>query len=178
MPHTVTSPGGHCPTVSAWIIRTDLGPEPRLLVHLHKRYGILVQPGGHVEPDEHAWKACLREMREEAGYEPDQLAVLQPFLMPEQPASNVLTPTPLLQNCHLVDPDRGTRHWDTVFAIVADGPPRHAPAEGESEDLRWMTVAELAADPAATPDGPVIARHAIDELSTWHRVPAVTFPGG
>lgn len=49
MPHTVTEPGGHCPTVSAWVVRTDLGPEPRVLVHRHKRYDLLLQPGGHVE---------------------------------------------------------------------------------------------------------------------------------
>lgn len=177
MPHTVTEPGGHCPTVSAWVIRTDLGADPRVLVHLHKKYGLLLQPGGHIERDEFAWVALLRELREEAGYTPEQLEVLQPFRMPvQQKAGNILTPTPLLQDCHVIDPDKGLHHWDSVFAVVADGAPAHDPDEGESADLRWLTLDEFAAAPEASEDAVVIARLAVDVLSRWMRVPAVDFP--
>jgi len=51
MSHIHTNPGEHDQTVSAFIIRTDTA-EPELLLHVHKKLGVLLQPGGHIELNE------------------------------------------------------------------------------------------------------------------------------
>ncbi|MGL5406311.1 MAG: NUDIX domain-containing protein [Propionibacteriaceae bacterium] len=177
MPHTNPEHGGHCPTVSGWIIRKELGTEPRVLVHMHKKYHSLLQPGGHIEHNEFAWKALLRELREETGYCSEQLAVLQPYeLKPKKLTGNLLTPTPLLQNCHLVDQVQQIHHWDTVFALVTDQEPSAEIMAQESGDIRWMTVEELAKSDQVWPDVVTIAQVALSVLETWIPVPAIEFP--
>jgi len=37
------------------------------VLHLHKRIGVWMQPGGHLEPGEAPWEAALRETWEETG---------------------------------------------------------------------------------------------------------------
>src|SRR5262245_44907890 len=38
-----------------------------VVLHLHKRLGIWLQPGGHLHAGEQPWDAALREAREETG---------------------------------------------------------------------------------------------------------------
>lgn len=77
MAHIHTNPGEHDLTASAFIVRDDF-EEPRLLLHMHKKLHILLQPGGHVELNENPWQAIEHELREETGYTFDELEVLQP----------------------------------------------------------------------------------------------------
>jgi 8-oxo-dGTP pyrophosphatase MutT (NUDIX family) len=44
-----------------------LDPDGRVLLHLHRRIGRWLQPGGHVEPGEAPEVAVVRETREETG---------------------------------------------------------------------------------------------------------------
>src|SRR3954465_16018556 len=77
MPHIHTEPGQHDHTVSAYIFRTDFS-EPKVMLHLHKKHGTYMQFGGHIELNENPWQAITHELREEAGYELDELFILQP----------------------------------------------------------------------------------------------------
>src|ERR1035438_1973186 len=45
-----------------------VGPRGTIL-HLHKRIGVWMQPGGHIDPGEAPWQAALRETREERSEE-------------------------------------------------------------------------------------------------------------
>lgn len=38
-----------------------------VVLHRHKRLGLWLQPGGHIEPGETPWEAALREAQEETG---------------------------------------------------------------------------------------------------------------
>jgi 8-oxo-dGTP pyrophosphatase MutT (NUDIX family) len=99
-----------------------LGPRG-VVLHRHKRYGIWLQPGGHVEPGEGPWQAARREASEETG-----LAVRH------APAG------PLLLH---VDVHRagGHVHHDLRYLLLApDADPR--PRPGESPDARWFSWPE------------------------------------
>ena len=56
MPHLNTGPGEYDLTASALIFR-ELDGRLHLLVHRHRKLGLLMQPGGHVERTEDPWAA-------------------------------------------------------------------------------------------------------------------------
>jgi len=107
-----------------------VGPRGTVL-HWHKRIGGWLQPGGHVDPGETPWQAALREAHEETG-----LRVRHPDGGP--------------QLVHLdVHPAGEHVHLDLRYLLVSeDAEPD--PPPGESQDVRWFTLAEAIAlaDPA------------------------------
>jgi len=116
-------------TASAVVFDPD---RRRVLLHLHRRLGRWLQPGGHVEADERPEDAALRETREETG-----VAVRHPDAGPTV--------------VHLDEhpgPD-GHVHLDLRFLLLADSA---APAVGSGEStgegpgatLRWAELAEVA----------------------------------
>lgn len=95
-----------------------------VVLHRHKRLGIWLQPGGHIEPGEWPHQAAQREAFEETGL----LGV-----HPEAGAELV----------HLdVHPGpRGHTHLDLRYLVEApDMPP--APLPGESQEVAWFGWAE------------------------------------
>jgi ADP-ribose pyrophosphatase YjhB (NUDIX family) len=49
-------------TVSVYIVHQN-----KVLLHLHKKYGIILPIGGHIEENELPEEACIRETKEESG---------------------------------------------------------------------------------------------------------------
>ncbi len=142
MAHIHTNPGEHDLTASAFVVRDDF-PEPRLLLHMHKKLGVLLQPGGHVELNENPWQAIEHELREETGFTFEELELLQPKGRLESISNAHLHPTPLLMNTHDFDPEGTHKHTDISFAFIAHGEPTLAPEEGESNDIRWLSSEQL-----------------------------------
>jgi 8-oxo-dGTP diphosphatase len=140
MPHIHTEPGQHDITVSAWIIRFDEG-VPRVLVHMHRKMGKLMQIGGHVELDETPWQTLAHELSEESGYELSDLQIVQPFAAIPEIEDAIVHPVPVLSNTHRVTADH--YHSDYCYGFVAKDVPPQAPAEGESQDIRWLSIDEL-----------------------------------
>jgi 8-oxo-dGTP pyrophosphatase MutT (NUDIX family) len=102
-----------------------------------------MQPGGHVELHENPWEAITHEILEEAGYDIDQLSVLQPRLrMTITPETGAL-PQPMTVRCFRFG-DEEHFHTDLTYAFVTTEMPRHGVGEGESADLMWVTSDELA----------------------------------
>lgn len=103
-----------------------VGPRGTLL-HLHKRLGLWLQPGGHIAPDETPAEAAVREVREETG------------LVVRHPAEG-----PLLVHVDVHPGPRGHTHLDLRYLFAtADTPP--SPGAGESQQVRWFTWEDAAA---------------------------------
>lgn len=103
-----------------------VGPRG-VVLHRHKRMGIWLQPGGHLEPGEAPWEAARREAAEETG-----LSLRHPAGCPRLVHVDV-HPAPLR---HV--------HLDLRYVLLAaDADPR--PAPGESQDVRWFTWPEAVA---------------------------------
>jgi 8-oxo-dGTP pyrophosphatase MutT (NUDIX family) len=96
--------------------------ERGVVLHRHKRLGLWLQPGGHIDPGESPWEAALREAGEETG-----LPVSWPERDGAQPLIHVdVHPGP-----------RGHRHLDLRYLVhAADADP--APGADESQDVRWF----------------------------------------
>jgi len=90
-----------------------------VLLHRHKRLGLWLQPGGHLEPGEDLAAGAVRETREETG------------LDPVHPAGG-----PRAVHVDVHDGGRGHTHLDLRWLLLADGPPR--PPDGESQDVAWF----------------------------------------
>lgn len=99
------------------IVRSPLG----VVLHRHKRLGLWLQPGGHLDEGEWPHEAAVRETVEETG-----LAVAHP------PGG------PRLVHLDVHAGGRGHTHLDLRYLL--DAPPDEpAPAAGESPDVRWFS---------------------------------------
>jgi 8-oxo-dGTP pyrophosphatase MutT (NUDIX family) len=90
------------------------------VLHRHKRLGLWLQPGGHIDGDETPWDAALRETQEETGL------ALVPW--PKQPP---------LVHVDVHDGGRGHRHLDLRYLFFA-GTDDPTPPDGESPEVRWF----------------------------------------
>ena len=177
MPHIHTQPDQHDHTVTAYIIRRDTD-QPRLLMHMHKKLGKLMPVGGHIELNETPWAAMMHEVQEEAGYDADQLSVLQPVprIMPADVPDAALHPQPLLMNTHAITPEHF--HSDTGYLLEAHGEPHHELADNESSDVRWLTRDEVAAigKDETWPNVRVVSLAIFDQfMDDWQPVAATEF---
>lgn len=176
MAHIHTKPGQHDHTVSAFIIRTDFN-EPKIMLHMHKKHGTYMQFGGHIELNETPWQAITHELREEAGYNLDQLAILQPATRLKKLSGNAIVhPHPVSHNTHNFSDKHS--HIDTTYAMVASSPPHHQPDAEESTDIKLFTRTELIklSNQQIFENVREIALYVLDEvLDSWEKVPTGEF---
>ncbi|HEY4332764.1 MAG TPA: NUDIX domain-containing protein [Ilumatobacteraceae bacterium] len=91
-----------------------------VILHLHKRLGIWIQPGGHIDPGEMPWDAAVRETLEETG-----LIAAHPHGEPQ------------LIHVDVHSGGRGHTHLDLRYLVTApDLDP--TPPPGESQDVQWF----------------------------------------
>ncbi|MBC8161332.1 MAG: NUDIX domain-containing protein [Roseiflexaceae bacterium] len=108
--------------------------ERRTLLLHHRKLGIWVPPGGHIDPHELPHVAALREVREETGLEAALLAVGRTL------GSVEMLPQPHCMLLEDISPDH--QHIDLIyFARVVAGEVAHA--EREALSARWYDWDEL-----------------------------------
>lgn len=95
-----------------------------VVLHVHKRLGLWLQPGGHIDEGEDPADAAVRESQEELG-----LAVAHPHDGPQ------------LIHVDVHPGPRGHRHFDLRYVLLAGDDDPH-PGEGESPDARWFSPDE------------------------------------
>ncbi|HEX4214835.1 MAG TPA: NUDIX domain-containing protein [Candidatus Dormibacteraeota bacterium] len=133
------------------IVVSELG----VLLHIHKRLGIWLQPGGHIDPGERPWDTALREAWEETG-----VAAVHP------------QSGPLLIHVDVMPAANEHVHYDVRYLTLAP-PLNPKPPPGESPQVRWFewddafAVADIGLAGALH-----AARRALDARpATRHRTP-------
>jgi len=121
-------------TASAFVLSPDR--RDLVLIH-HKKLGIWVQPGGHVEPsDEDLIGAARREVLEEVGLgELEAMSAARPGAM----GSGVFDVDIHTIPARKADPAH--EHFDVRFAFVAQS--RTLVHSDEVADLRWVQLSEI-----------------------------------
>lgn len=142
MPHIHTEPGQHDLTTTAFIIRMING-VPHGLLHKHRKLGLLLPVGGHVELHETPWAAVLHEIAEESGYDEGQLKVMQPEARIRAMDGVKIHPVPLYLQTHEFKQGVGHSHIDIGFLFMTDQPPSNQPHDGETAELLWLNRQDI-----------------------------------
>ncbi len=112
-------------------------------LHEHKRHGIYIPPGGHIDRSELPHEAGLREVREETGLE----ATLLPDSSPTLDSDVNQLPQPryhLLYDINVHDGTVGHQHIDLIYyATVPHRDINPAPGEADATSWEWYTPSEL-----------------------------------
>lgn len=132
------TPAKRCLTVVAWTLHNN-----KTLLVKHKKLGIWLAPGGHVEDNELPHQAAEREFEEETGVKVKALSAL-PF--PVGTTSEYL-PTPFTSNLHWINKPRGDsfceQHYTfNYFVRVTDDSGLHDHDEGV-DGVGWFSRDEI-----------------------------------
>jgi 8-oxo-dGTP pyrophosphatase MutT (NUDIX family) len=99
-----------------------------MLLHRHKRLGIWLQPGGHIDPGETPWAAAERETAEETGLAVDVTS----------PADTI----PGVFNVDVHNSAGGHVHLDLCYLATPRQDRAPSPPAGESQEVAWFSVDE------------------------------------
>lgn len=142
---------------TALIVRND-----RILLVHHRKIGLWLPPGGHVEAHEDPVEAMHREVREETGLD---VTIVPAADLPVSTDENVrVLPPP-----HHVQVERIAEgphdHIDLVY--LCEALPGIEKGNAESLGLRWFTLEDLRS-PEIVQNVRYYAQKAIEEVAAYH----------
>jgi 8-oxo-dGTP pyrophosphatase MutT (NUDIX family) len=128
-----------CLTTVAWTLKGG-----KTLLVKHKKLGIWLAPGGHVEENELPQQAAEREFFEETGV---RVQVISAESIPEGTTSEYL-PTPFAMNLHWINKPSKTRgfceqHYTLNFFVKVLDESTFGRQEEETDDIGWFTLDEI-----------------------------------
>ena len=120
-------------TATTFIVNNE-----KVLLHLHKKLGIWLPIGGHIDRDELPEDAAVREAQEEAGlavklYNPGKKTDMDDV-------EQLVRPMHIL----LEDINQFHQHIDLIYYATSDTD-KLAPQAGETTNLKWFTDEEVQA---------------------------------
>jgi ADP-ribose pyrophosphatase YjhB (NUDIX family) len=119
-------------TVAVFVVQDD-----RVLLHFHRKLGMWLPPGGHIEPNELPDDAAIREVWEETGV---RARLIGERALELQYPRQLTIPAGI----QVEDIAPGHQHIDLVYFAVADGDDaRLAPEEAREMGADWYTVDAL-----------------------------------
>jgi ADP-ribose pyrophosphatase YjhB (NUDIX family) len=122
-------------TVAVFVVHAD-----RVLLHFHRKLGMWLPPGGHIEPHELPDDAAIREVAEETG--------VRARLVGERGVDLASPPYPRAlarpAGIQLEDIAPGHQHIDLVyFAVPVPGGESLAPEEAREHGTGWYALDDL-----------------------------------
>ena len=119
-------------TTSVYIVR-----EGKVLLHKHKKLGILLPPGGHIELNEDPNQAALREAKEESGLDIELVGNPSLSTQPNDGSQDLIPP--MFINRHHFNETH--EHVDLIyFGRVVDGEVKSEEGGGE---IGWFSKEEV-----------------------------------
>ncbi|HUX12974.1 MAG TPA: NUDIX domain-containing protein [Spirochaetia bacterium] len=111
----------------------------RVLLHRHRKLGLVLPLGGHIESGELPDEAAIREVREESGL--DVELILPEPVWPLADVRQLARPIAVL----LEDIEPGHQHVDLIYAATLKRPESESghPAGSGTEELMWLSSADI-----------------------------------
>ena len=145
----------YCLVATAYLVR-----DGRTLLHKHRKLGLWLPPGGHVEPGETPDEAVRREVREETGLEAEFAEPPAAPVMSDERVESLHQP----QRVQVEAIPNHPHHVDLIYFMRA-GPGEARPEGAGGAGWRWLSAEELA-DPEITREVRESGRAAIRFVET------------
>ena len=120
-------------------VTTFVAMDGATLLHWHRKVGLWLPPGGHIEPNEDPPQAAIREALEETGIVVEILPTSERFDY-RDPLQLVAPATIMVEPIRSFGGEDAHHHIDMIYFSRPSGEGR-PPAPGES--WRWVTRREL-----------------------------------
>ncbi|WNG23587.1 NUDIX hydrolase [Cystobacter fuscus] len=154
-------------TASGFVLRPD---RKVLLIH-HRKLGVWLYPGGHIESTESPDAAVLREISEETGIQARILGVLDTALADAEADVHVLH-TPYRVLCERINDPKGHHyHIDLIYLCVALD--TDCVANNEVHAARFFGREEIT-DLKLFPNFRVLLQRVFEDESIWRTMEAQT----
>jgi 8-oxo-dGTP pyrophosphatase MutT (NUDIX family) len=113
--------------------------EDKVLMIKHKKLGIWLPPGGHIEENELPCGAVLREIFEETGVEAQ---VISAVLDTDIPVADFELPLPMEILLEDIEGDGSHNHIDLIYVCTAEDSTLN-PQESEIDGIGWFYPVEI-----------------------------------